>query len=183
MNAGVLEDSPQAIADFIHHTSSLDWHSLRKFLQERSDILDCLIQLHSYGDIFLPDALRKFFSLIPAPNERGQFLENLLDKFSNRYIQCNPKINMTKGTRITCIFLCYLTLATVVLFPSDTAFVICYSLILLSVDLTSPHVKNKMSKREFIRNLRRATQGVGDDILGHMYDNIYLSGHVATDYK
>lgn len=65
----------------------------------------------------------------------------------------------------------------------DTVFVICYSLIILSVDLTSPHVKNKMSKREFIRNLRRATAGVSDELLGHMYDNIYLSGHVATDYK
>lgn len=67
--------------------------------------------------------------------------------------------------------------------PADTVFVICYSLILLSVDLTSPHVKNKMSKREFIRNLRRATpHSLSADLLGHMYDNIYLSGHVAADY-
>lgn len=71
-----------------------------------------------------------------------------------------------------------------ILCDSDTVFVVCYSLIMLSVDLTSPHVKNKMSKREFIRNLRRATPRteVSDDVLGHMYDNIYLSGHVATDY-
>ncbi len=55
---------------------------------------------------------------------------------------------------------------------------------MLSVDLTSPHVKNKMSKREFIRNLRRAVPRaeVSDELLGHMYDNIYLSGHVATYY-
>ncbi len=66
--------------------------------------------------------------------------------------------------------------------PSDCLHVICYSLILLSVDLTSPHVKNKMSKREFIRNLRHATVDVSDETFGHMYDNIYLSGHVATDY-
>ena len=59
----------------------------------------------------------------------------------------------------------------------------CYSLILLSVDLTSPHVKNKMSKREFIRNLRQATPDVSSELLGHMYDNIYLSGHVATEYS
>lgn len=32
---GVLEDSPQAIAEFIHHTALLDWKSLRQFLQER----------------------------------------------------------------------------------------------------------------------------------------------------
>ena len=65
---------------------------------------------------------------------------------------------------------------------SDTVFVICYSLIMLSVDLISPHVKNKMSKREFIRNLRQAAGGISDDTLGHMYDNVYLTGHVATDY-
>ena len=40
--------------------------------------------------------------------------------------------------------------------PIDSVYVMCFSLILLSVDLTSPHVKNKMSKREFIRNTRNA---------------------------
>ena len=56
----------------------------------------------------------------------------------------------------------------------------CFSLILLSIDLTSPHVKNKMSKREFIRNTRRAINGtLSDELAGHLYDNIYLIGHVA----
>lgn len=159
----VLGDDPHEIAEFIHHTNSLDWQSLGRFLQARRDVLDCLVQLHSFASMFLPDALRAFFSSIPAPNERGRFLESLLDRFSSQYVQCNISTNtMSK----------------------DTVFVVCYSLIMLSVDLTSPHVKNKMSKREFIRNLRRATprQEVTDDVLGHMYDNIYLSGHVATDY-
>ena len=97
VNAGVLEDSPEAIADFIHHTTTLDWASLRVYLQDRHDVLDCLIQLHSYENMFLPDALRKFFSLIPAPNERGQFLESLLERFSNKYIQCNRHLTMDKG--------------------------------------------------------------------------------------
>ena len=39
----------------------------------------------------------------------------------------------------------------------------CFSLILLSVDLSSPHVKNKMSKREFIRNTRGAVGAEGDN--------------------
>lgn len=52
---------------------------------------------------------------------------------------------------------------------------------MLSVDLASPHVKNKMSKREFIRNTRGATEGVSDDLAGHLYDNIYLIGHVAAE--
>ena len=41
----------------------------------------------------------------------------------------------------------------------------CFSLILLSVDLSSPHVKNKMSKREFIRNTRGAVGAEGDKSL------------------
>jgi len=54
---------------------------------------------------------------------------------------------------------------------------------MLSVDLASPHVKNKMSKREFIRNTRRAAEGVSDDLAGHLYDNIYLIGHVAAEHR
>ena len=97
MNNGVLDDSPQAIADFIHNTDALNWQSLGRYLQDRPDVLDCLVQLHRYSAMFLPDALRTFFSCIPAPNERGRFLENLLDRFSNRYIQCNRDTTMTKG--------------------------------------------------------------------------------------
>ena len=66
---------------------------------------------------------------------------------------------------------------------SDSVYVMCFSLILLSVDLTSPHVKNKMSKREFIRNTRNAllTQPrVSDDLYGEMYDNVFLRGHVSS---
>lgn len=62
---------------------------------------------------------------------------------------------------------------------SDTVYIVCFSLIMLSVDLTSPHVKNKMSKREFIRNTRRAANGITDEFTGHLYDNVYLVGHVA----
>ena len=62
---------------------------------------------------------------------------------------------------------------------SESVYILCYSLIMLSVDLTSPHIKNKMSKREFIRNTRQATAGISDDFVGHLYDNVYLIGHVA----
>ena len=57
-------------------------------------------------------------------------------------------------------------------------YILCFSLIMLSVDLTSPHVKNKMSKREFIRNVRHAAS-VDDVLSGHLYDDIYLRGHIA----
>ena len=69
---------------------------------------------------------------------------------------------------------------------TDDVYVLCFSLILLSVDMHSPHVKTKMSKREFIRNVRGAMtsqegrSGHYDEMVGHMYDNIYLIGHIAA---
>ncbi len=177
---GVLEDSPTAIAKFIFHTNTLNFQSLDKYLQNRPDVLEMLVNLLDFTDMFLPDALRAFFSSIPAPNERGRFLENLLDKFSMRFTLCNLNSGMSKGKEHVCMFVCEFNTCVC----ADTVFVICYSLIMLSVDLTSPHVKNKMSKREFIRNVRQATARTeaSDEVLGHMYDNIYLSGHVATNY-
>ena len=61
----------------------------------------------------------------------------------------------------------------------DTVFIICFSLIMLSFDLSSPHIKNKMSKREFIKNVRRAAREISEELAGHLYDNIYLVGHIA----
>ena len=62
---------------------------------------------------------------------------------------------------------------------AESVFILCHSLILLSVDLSSPHVKNKMSKREFVKNLRGLVHGVETDFLGDLYDNVYLEGHIA----
>lgn len=62
-------------------------------------------------------------------------------------------------------------------------FILCHSLILLSVDLSSPHVKNKMTKREFVKNLRGLVHGLETDYLGDLYDNVYLDGHIALKSK
>ncbi|KPM10416.1 hypothetical protein QR98_0089710 [Sarcoptes scabiei] len=36
-----------------------------------------------------------------------------------------------------------------------------------------------MSKREFIRNVRRALGLFDDELFGHLYDDVYLRGHIA----
>ena len=77
----------------------LHYHGIPPPAPSRPDVLAELISQHSYADVFLPDALRKFFSLIPAPDKRGEFLEKLLEMFSQRYLQCNPGLCMDKGER------------------------------------------------------------------------------------
>ncbi|KAF0038043.1 hypothetical protein F2P81_010917 [Scophthalmus maximus] len=162
MSKGILLDHPLELAKFIFYTRRLNWKMLRIYLDERRDVLDELVTLHNFSNQFLPNALREFFRHIHAPEERGEYLETLITKFSHRFCACNPGLVRELGL------------------SPDAVYVLCYSLILLSIDLTSPHVKNKMSKREFIRNTRRAAHNVSDDFVGHLYDNIYLIGHVAA---
>uniref|UniRef100_A0A7N5JSP8 F-box protein 8 n=1 Tax=Ailuropoda melanoleuca TaxID=9646 RepID=A0A7N5JSP8_AILME len=162
MSKGILDDSSKEIAKFIFCTRTLNWKKLRIYLDERRDVLDDLVTLHNFRNQFLPNALREFFRHIHAPEERGEYLETLITKFSHRFCACNPDLMRELGL------------------SPDAVYVLCYSLILLSIDLTSPHVKNKMSKREFIRNTRRAAQNISEDFVGHLYDNIYLIGHVAA---
>ncbi|XP_064607949.1 F-box only protein 8-like isoform X2 [Liolophura sinensis] len=148
----LVANDPLEIARFLHTTKRLRALKKREFLNQRRDVLEKLIELQSYENIFLPNALRQFFGEISAPTERGSYLEDMIDRFSDRFCACNPQLGLQK----------------------DTVYVLCFSLIMLSVDLCSPHVKNKMSKREFIRNTRQAAHGVNDDLAGHLYDNIYL---------
>jgi len=157
-NHQLVDNAPEEIAKFLFYARNIDAGRKCEYLESRREILEHLVMLQDFENQFLPNALRKFFSeTIHPPNERGSYLHDMVDKFSERFVSCNPHLGLSK----------------------DAVYVICFSLILLSVDLSSPHIKNKMSKREFIRNTRRATNGVDEDFAGHLYDNIYLIGHVA----
>jgi len=157
---GLVDDHPREIAKFINSTQKhkLNAGQKEKLFKANQSVLENVIILHNYENQFLPTALRGFFSKIEAPKERNDYLSFLLEKFSKRFCSCNPQLGMSE----------------------DTVYIICFSLILLSVDLTSPAVKNKMSKREFIRNTRHALPHLNTDFSGHLYDNIYLNGNIAA---
>lgn len=155
----LLEDNPMEIAKFINSTKKLNSGQKEKLFQENKAVLENVIFLHNYSNQFLPTALRRFFSKIEAPRERNSYLSFLLEKFSKRFCNCNPQLGLNE----------------------DTVYILCFSLILLSVDLTSPAVKNKMSKREFIKNTRNALPDLNPDFTGHLYDNIYLNGSISSD--
>lgn len=155
----LLDNTCEEISKFMHNTRKLRAIEKRKLFQTRRDILERVVELQSYENEFLPNALRQFFAKLDAPEDRNEYLSILIENFSKRFHQCNQNLGLS----------------------IETIYVLCFSLILLSIDLASPHVKNKMSKREFIRNTRRAIINgtLSDDLAGHLYDNIYLIGHVA----
>jgi len=166
ISRGIVKDEPKEIAKFVNGTTAFSKTQVRHYLESRQDIVDCMVSLQNFANSFLPTALRRFFAKLEAPEDLGAYIQKLLEKFSVRFCQCNPSLGMSV----------------------DTVYVICFSLILLSVDLTSPHVKNKMSKREFIRNTRGAVRAeqnaldrapADDDLFGQLYDNVFIRGHIA----
>lgn len=67
------------------------------FFLIRRDVLDDLVTLHNFRNQFLPNALREFFRHIHAPEERGEYLETLITKFSHRFCACNPDLMRELG--------------------------------------------------------------------------------------
>ena len=154
----LIDDEPEEIAKFLYHAKPLCRTQTRYYLTKHPDILDIIVNLQDFANQSLPDALRQYFTVLEAPNKYDHYLHLMVEKFSHRFVNCNP------GTYHT----------------PETIYVLCLSLIMLSVDLSNPHIKNKMSKREFIRNVRRALRVKDDELYGHLYDDIYLRGHIAS---
>lgn len=76
---------------------------------------------------------RKFFTEVPAPKVRGDFLEHLLTKFSRRYFSCNPNMNLSQGTvlfiafrGLTSIFIAYKLADCLLLDHNDTSGFFCW---------------------------------------------------------
>jgi len=156
---GIVEDDPREIAKMFNCTHSFYTKSIHIFLNERQDVLGEFFLLQDYSGVFLSDAMRNLFKKIPPPKQKErEFFEILMEKFSARYFECNQNLGLSR----------------------DDTSVLAYSLLLLSVDLHSPHVKNKMSKREFIRNNRQVVVEANRDLLGDLYDDVYLNGIAGT---
>ncbi|KAF5394620.1 F box only protein 8 [Paragonimus heterotremus] len=159
----LLSDDFDDLVAFFHTAVGLDPVQKRRFLLTRPLVFDRLINLKDFKGHFLPNALRRLFEEFPAPltdSSPLDFVSLLVSKFSDRYVRCNPSLGMSK----------------------DEVYMLCFSLIMLSVDLWCPHVKNKMSKREFIRNTRHVTRAASDEYLGGLYDNVYMVGHVVLGH-
>lgn len=158
---GIVDDSPQEVARFLHHSKVLKRSQVLAYLQDHQQLIDPMVRLENFRNLNLSKALRQYFThTMPAPTStlEDPYLQTLIQKFSCRFTECNPDLDLSP----------------------DAVYILCCSLIMLSVDLNSPHIKNKMSKREFIRNVRRALHRIDDDLYGQLYDDVYLRGHIAS---
>uniref|UniRef100_A0A3B3C0H7 ADP-ribosylation factor guanine nucleotide-exchange factor 2 (brefeldin A-inhibited) n=1 Tax=Oryzias melastigma TaxID=30732 RepID=A0A3B3C0H7_ORYME len=153
---GMLGTTAQDVAQFLQQEDRLD--TVGEFLGENNKfnkevMYSYVDQLDFCGRDFV-SALRAFLEGFRLPGE-AQKIDRLMEKFAARYLECNQQT----------------------LFASaDTAYVLAYSIIMLTTDLHSPQfqVKNKMTKEQYIKMNRgiNDSKDLPEEYLSSIYDEI-----------
>ncbi|OCK74190.1 hypothetical protein K432DRAFT_410068 [Lepidopterella palustris CBS 459.81] len=92
-------------------------------------------------------AIRKLLMEVELPKETQQ-IDRVLQGFADRYHECNPGIYINP----------------------DKAYFISFSIVILHTDFFNKNNKRKMQRPDYIKN--SSCEGVSDDVLGCIYDNI-----------
>uniref|UniRef100_A0AAR2IYF3 SEC7 domain-containing protein n=1 Tax=Pygocentrus nattereri TaxID=42514 RepID=A0AAR2IYF3_PYGNA len=154
---GMLGTSAEDIAQFLHQEERLDTTQVGEFLGENAkfnkEVMYCYVdQLDFCGKDFV-SALRTFLEGFRLPGE-AQKIDRLMEKFAARYLECNQGQTLFAS--------------------ADTAYVLAYSIIMLTTDLHSPQVKNKMTKEQYIKMNRgiNDSKDLPEEYLSSIYDEI-----------
>ncbi|XP_034551985.1 brefeldin A-inhibited guanine nucleotide-exchange protein 2 isoform X1 [Notolabrus celidotus] len=154
---GMLGTSAEEISQFLHQEDRLDTTQVGEFLGENikfnKEVMYCYVdQLDFCGRDFV-SALRAFLEGFRLPGE-AQKIDRLMEKFAARYLECNQGQTLFAS--------------------ADTAYVLAYSIIMLTTDLHSPQVKNKMTKEQYIKMNRgiNDSKDLPEEYLSSIYDEI-----------
>ncbi|XP_037121927.1 brefeldin A-inhibited guanine nucleotide-exchange protein 2 isoform X2 [Syngnathus acus] len=154
---GMLGSTAENIAQFLHQEDRLDTTQVGEFLGENiklnKEVMYCYVdQLDFCGRDFV-SALRAFLEGFRLPGE-AQKIDRLMEKFAARYLECNQGQTLFAS--------------------ADTAYVLAYSIIMLTTDLHSPQVKNKMTKEQYIKMNRgiNDSKDLPEEYLSSIYDEI-----------
>uniref|UniRef100_A0A3B3ZMZ8 SEC7 domain-containing protein n=1 Tax=Periophthalmus magnuspinnatus TaxID=409849 RepID=A0A3B3ZMZ8_9GOBI len=154
---GMLGPTAEEIAQFLHQEDRLDTTQVGEFLGENSkfhkEVMYCYVdQLDFCGRDFV-SALRIFLEGFRLPGE-AQKIDRLMEKFAARYLECNQSQTLFAS--------------------ADTAYVLAYSIIMLTTDLHSPQVKNKMTKEQYIKMNRgiNDSKDLPEEYLSSIYNQI-----------
>ncbi|PLW15872.1 hypothetical protein PCANC_18072 [Puccinia coronata f. sp. avenae] len=156
INHGFIRSpKPKDVARFLLTADGLSKAMIGEYLgegdPENIDTMHAFIDMMDFSHMKFTEAMRVFLQAFRLPGE-AQKIDRFMLKFAERYYQGNPE-----------------TLAN-----AETAYVLAFSIILLNTDAHSPRVKNRMTKKEFIRNNRGINQGADlpEEYLSAVYDEI-----------
>ena len=152
----LLGSTVEDVAEFFFIEPRLDKTAIGDFLGEpdkyNSKVMHSYVDLFDLGGDFV-SALRKFLEAFRLPGE-AQKIDRLMEKFASHYCECNAH---NEG----------------VFASADAAYVLAFSIIMLTTDLHSPQIKatKKMTKEQYISMNR----GVNDssDLPKHFLSKVY----------
>ncbi|BET03204.1 brefeldin A-inhibited guanine nucleotide-exchange protein [Nesidiocoris tenuis] len=157
---GVLGKSTAEVAEWLHSDDRLDKTGIGDLLGDNTDFAKEVMYAYVDQLVFtgkdLVSALREFLQGFRLPGE-AQKIDRLMEKFASRYCECNPNNGLFAS--------------------ADTAYVLAYSIIMLTTDLHSPQVKHKMTKEQYIKLNRGISdsEDLPEEYLSKIYDEI--AGH------
>ncbi|VEL12085.1 unnamed protein product [Protopolystoma xenopodis] len=127
----LLGEGPEEIAAFLHREDRLDRAHIGEFLGENEafhlEVMYAYVDQFRFENIEFVSALREFLSGFRLPGE-AQKIDRLMEKFAARYCAAN------QGNSIFA--------------SADAAYVLAFSIIMLTTDLHSSQIKqtHRMSK-------------------------------------
>ncbi|KAL1128928.1 hypothetical protein AAG570_013462 [Ranatra chinensis] len=157
---GLLGTSSAAVAEWLHTDDRLDKTGIGDLLGDNTDfakeVMYSYVDQMQFGGKDFVAALRQFLQGFRLPGE-AQKIDRLMEKFASRYCECNPNNGIFAS--------------------ADTAYVLAYSIIMLTTDLHSPQVKQKMTKDQYIKLNRGISdsEDLPEEYLSNIYDEI--AGH------
>lgn len=150
----------QDVAKWLIEDERLDKTQIGDFLGENDEnsklVMCAYIDAKDFANMDIVAALRYFLEGFRLPGE-AQKIDRLMEKFASRYCDCNPNNSLFTS--------------------ADTVYVLAFSVIMLTTDLHSPQVKNKMTKEQYIKLNRGISDSkdLPEEYLSQIYDEI--SGH------
>ncbi|KAL5280006.1 ARFGEF1.2 family protein [Megaselia abdita] len=157
---GMLTQEPGNIAKWLHEDERLDKNMIGDYFGENDDhskqVMCAYIDQMDFNKMDIVASLRNFLEGFRLPGE-AQKIDRLMEKFASRYCECNPNNNLFAS--------------------ADTVYVLAFSIIMLTTDLHSPQVKNKMTKEQYIKMNRGISDNkdLPEEYLSNIYDEI--AGH------
>ncbi|KAK4469090.1 hypothetical protein MN116_006678 [Schistosoma mekongi] len=159
---GFLENSPQLIARFLLTRKGLSRVAIGEYLGNIKNEIAQLttrqfIRQLNFQNKEVDEALRLLLGCFRTPGE-SQKIVHLLNEFQSAYVEQN--ISRVKSQFRN----------------SDTVMILAYAIVMLHTDMYSPNVRpqSKMTKEEFVRNLRGVDSGedLDRDLLVGIYNRI-----------
>ncbi|KAK4009871.1 hypothetical protein OUZ56_019014 [Daphnia magna] len=153
----LLGEEAVDVARFLVTEERLDKTVVGDFLGEpdkfNKEVMYAYVDLLDFNEKDFVSALRHFLEGFRLPGE-AQKIDRLMEKFAARYCECNSSLRLFAS--------------------ADAPYVLAYSIIMLTTDLHSPQVKNKMTKEQFIKNNRgiNDSKDLPEEYLSQIYDEI-----------